>query len=99
MYRFRFLVFLLCALTLISFVSCTENTGANNTTNQSHSEQAELNEGSQKDARYVASEKSDKFHRLDCRFAANIKEENIVYYQYRSDAIEDEKKPCATCEP
>ena len=99
MYRFRFLMFLLCALTLISFVSCTEATGANSSHNDTNSAQAELNEVSPKDARYVASKKSDKFHRLDCRFAANIKEANIVYYQYRSDAITDGKEPCATCEP
>ncbi len=48
---------------------------------------------------YVASVNSDKFHIPSCRHAANISDENRVYYSTRSDARADGKSPCSVCDP
>lgn len=48
---------------------------------------------------YVASVNSDKFHIPSCRHAANISDENQVYYSTRSDARSDGKSPCSVCDP
>lgn len=48
---------------------------------------------------YVASVNSDKFHIPSCRHAANISDENRVYYSTRSDARSDGKSPCSVCDP
>lgn len=49
--------------------------------------------------RYVASRKSDKFHKLQCSYAANINKENRVYFETRNDAIAAGKDPCSRCKP
>ncbi|RQD76484.1 MAG: hypothetical protein D5R97_04350 [Candidatus Syntrophonatronum acetioxidans] len=47
--------------------------------------------------KFVASENSSKFHRLDCRYAKNIKEE--IWF----DSVEEGKRagyvPCEYCKP
>ena len=48
---------------------------------------------------YVASVNSDKFHIPSCRHAANISDENRVYYSTRSKARSDGKSPCSVCDP
>lgn len=49
--------------------------------------------------RYVASRKSDKFHTLQCSYAANINKENRIYFETRNDAIAAGKDPCSRCKP
>lgn len=51
------------------------------------------------EAYYVASAKSDKFHRPNCRYVKQIKPENRVEYQSRSKALSAEKTPCLVCKP
>ncbi len=48
---------------------------------------------------YVASVGSDKYHRLSCRYAKNILEENAIYYETANDAELNGKVPCAVCMP
>jgi len=48
---------------------------------------------------YVASKKSNIFHKKDCRFAKKIKPENIVGFNERRDALKKGKRPCASCKP
>jgi len=49
-------------------------------------------------ARVVASTKRHTFHRLDCKWARNIKSENRVELT-REDAVKRGFSPCATCKP
>lgn len=51
------------------------------------------------ESNYVASVNSDKFHIPSCRHAANISDENRVYYSTRSKARSDGKSPCSVCDP
>jgi endonuclease G len=48
---------------------------------------------------YVASRRSTKFHRPDCRYVDRISPANIVRYRTREEAMEDGRKPCAVCRP
>ena len=52
-----------------------------------------------KEVRYVASTTSDKYHRLDCRYAEKIKEENRVYFSDAWEAREAGYSPCKVCNP
>ena len=47
---------------------------------------------------YVGSSQSDKFHKVDCKWAKTIKPENEVYFTY-DEAIKAGFKPCKTCNP
>jgi len=49
--------------------------------------------------KYVASRLSRVFHKPDCMWAERIKEENLVKYKTRQQAIDDGKRPCKRCEP
>ncbi|MHB0976459.1 MAG: thermonuclease family protein [Candidatus Aquicultorales bacterium] len=51
------------------------------------------------EAYYIASAKSDKFHRPDCRYVKQIKPENRVEYQSRNKALSAGKTPCSVCKP
>ena len=48
---------------------------------------------------YVASARSQVFHRPDCKSAAKISEKNLVHYASREEAIQAGKKPCHECNP
>ena len=48
---------------------------------------------------YVASARSQVFHRVDCKSAAKISEKNLVRYNTRDEAIQAGKKPCHECNP
>lgn len=49
--------------------------------------------------RYVASRLRAPFHKLSCRWAAEIAPENAVYYETREQAIRDGHRPCRVCDP
>ena len=48
---------------------------------------------------YVASKRSQVFHRAGCKSAATISEKNLVRYATRDEAIQAGKKPCHECNP
>ena len=48
---------------------------------------------------FVASSRSQVFHRADCKSAAKISAKNLVHYTTRDEAIQAGKKPCAECNP
>lgn len=48
---------------------------------------------------YVASKKSQVFHKSTCSSAKRISPKNLVHYKTRQDAINDGKRPCKTCKP
>ena len=48
---------------------------------------------------FVASARSQVFHRVDCKSAAKISEKNLVHYASREEAIQAGKKPCHECNP
>jgi methylphosphotriester-DNA--protein-cysteine methyltransferase len=48
---------------------------------------------------YVASARSDVYHRADCRHAARIAERNLLGYDTRADAEADDRRPCKICRP
>jgi phosphatidylserine/phosphatidylglycerophosphate/cardiolipin synthase-like enzyme len=48
---------------------------------------------------FVASARSQVFHRPDCKSAAKISAKNLVHYASREEAIQAGKKPCAECRP
>jgi len=47
--------------------------------------------------KFVASKKSDKYHRCDCRYAKRIKPENLVCFHSREDAEKEGYLPCSVC--
>ena len=48
---------------------------------------------------YLASKKSQVFHKAGCKSAAKISEKNVVRYATRDEAIAAGKKPCHECNP
>lgn len=48
---------------------------------------------------YVASKNSQVFHKMGCRWAKNIKPENLVVYDNKDEAIKAGKRPCKLCKP
>lgn len=48
---------------------------------------------------YVASKNSQVFHKPDCRWAKNIKPENLVTYDTKDEALKVGKRPCKLCKP
>jgi hypothetical protein len=49
--------------------------------------------------KYVASKSSSVFHTPRCRWAKNIKPENLVGYNNKDEATKDDKRPCKSCKP
>ena len=47
----------------------------------------------------IASSERGKFHRLECRWAKNIKVENSILLDNRAVALEGGYIPCSTCNP
>ncbi|RPJ55052.1 MAG: SH3 domain-containing protein, partial [Dehalococcoidia bacterium] len=50
-------------------------------------------------AAYVGSDKSDKFHYLNCSQAQKIKDENRICFSSKSAAIAYKYIPCGVCNP
>ncbi len=48
---------------------------------------------------FVASKNSKVFHRPDCEWAQKIKQENLVRFKTREDAINSGRRPCKICKP
>ena len=48
---------------------------------------------------YVASKRSDVFHKSECRWANKISPENFVGYSNKAEATESGKRPCRSCKP
>ena len=48
---------------------------------------------------FVASSRSQVFHKSSCKSAAKISEKNLVHYNSREEAIQAGKKPCGECGP
>ena len=48
---------------------------------------------------YVASVRRDPFHKSSCRWAKKIRAENLVGYDTRQQAVEDDHRPCKVCQP
>jgi hypothetical protein len=48
---------------------------------------------------YVASNERGKFHLHDCRWVENIKLENRLVFESRSDAVQRGFTPCGSCNP
>ena len=69
---------------------------SNNTTSTSDSNSAS---SSSESSTYVASAKTDKFHRPDCEWAQKISGSNKITYSSRDQAIAAGKTPCSVCNP
>lgn len=48
---------------------------------------------------FVGSKNSNKFHKLACRYVAQIHDENKIYFQSRDDALAHSYLPCSVCDP
>jgi len=48
---------------------------------------------------YVASQKSEVFHRASCSYVARIKAENRICFASREEAIASGRRPCKRCKP
>ena len=48
---------------------------------------------------YFGSEKSSVFHVATCAALDKVKDDNIVKYNSRAEAIKAGKRPCAKCKP
>jgi len=55
--------------------------------------------GAHQEAMYMGSTTSDKYHRLDCRYAQKIKPENRIYFADAEDARQKGYVPCKVCNP
>ena len=48
---------------------------------------------------YVASVNSEVFHQPNCRYAQRIKQNNLVGFKSREDAVNSGRRPCKVCKP
>jgi hypothetical protein len=48
---------------------------------------------------YVASKKSEAFHKITCKHVATIKEENLIYFQNLEEALTSGRRGCKKCKP
>jgi hypothetical protein len=51
------------------------------------------------DTYYVGSTESDKYHYPDCRYAQQIKPENLVRFNSVEEALAAGYEPCKSCNP
>lgn len=51
------------------------------------------------DAAYIGNRNSMKYHRADCRYAAQIKEENRIGFDSAEQALTAGCTPCGACKP
>ena len=73
-----------------------QSTVQNNTTSNVNNTSASSNSGP---STFVASSKTDKFHKPDCEWAQKISGSNKITYSSRDMAIADGKVPCSVCNP
>lgn len=52
-----------------------------------------------KEWKYVASKKSNVFHRPDCKWAKRISPENLIGFDSIEEAIKNGRRPCRSCRP
>jgi len=52
-----------------------------------------------KEWKYVASRKSEVFHRPDCRWAKKISPKNLIGFKNKGEAIRSGRRPCKVCKP
>lgn len=55
--------------------------------------------GQTKGWKYVASRKSNVFHRPDCKWAKQISPQNLIGFKNREEAVRSGRSPCKTCDP
>jgi micrococcal nuclease len=48
---------------------------------------------------YVASKKSEAFHKITCKHVATIKEENLIYFHSLEEAQASGRRGCKNCKP
>ena len=48
---------------------------------------------------YIASMLRNPFHNITCTWAKKISPSNAVYYETRSEAINNGHRPCKVCNP
>jgi hypothetical protein len=53
----------------------------------------------QKQPAYVASSKSEPFHKPSCEWAKKISPKNLEKYKSRDEAIKAGHRPCKVCKP
>jgi methylphosphotriester-DNA--protein-cysteine methyltransferase len=53
----------------------------------------------EKDKTYVASRKSDTYHRMDCPIVKRIKPINLIYFDGVDKAVTAGYLPCDICKP
>jgi phosphatidylserine/phosphatidylglycerophosphate/cardiolipin synthase-like enzyme len=51
------------------------------------------------DEGYISSKRSTRFHYPSCPYASKIKEENLIRYETRDEALAYGKEPCFYCSP
>ena len=52
-----------------------------------------------REAKYVASKKSNVFHVSNCRYAKRISPKNLIVFSSRDEAINNGRRPCKVCTP
>ena len=52
-----------------------------------------------KEWKYVASKKSNIFHRPDCKWAKKINPKNLIGFDNREEAVQSGRRPCRNCKP
>ena len=50
-------------------------------------------------ADFISSKTSKIFHTRECRYAANLNEDNAIIYETYQDAIDAELRACLVCDP
>ncbi len=82
------------------------NINTNNNTNNTSSDiitKIELSDGKQytlnPDTKYVGSSGSNKYHRINCRWAKKINPQNLVQFKSKEDAESKNYAPCKECNP
>ncbi len=72
----------------------TTSSNTSSTTESSASESSKEYAG-----KYFGNKNSKKFHRSDCRFAKNMKEENLTLFETHLDAVTAGYVECSVCAP
>jgi competence protein ComEC len=75
----------------------TESSDRTSSASRTTSENSEPQASQQSD--YLASKKSDVFHRTGCGHAKKILPENIICFESREEALANGYRPCKTCSP
>lgn len=81
------------------FIAALKSAGNPSVTPDANEPARSSSDDNQQDYNFVASRHSKIFHKPDCMWAERIKEENLVKYKTRRQAVDDGKRPCKRCEP